>query len=141
MSLTNTSKRHDLQRGLLVNVNMIITQGHTELDLYIKGTVVRCSLERTIEHGGTYVWAAVTWKMFSWYLRPPKKQLHPSTSKIFDRIEPNIDVWTMRSSSAPRNFRVNQWGYTTRTLEQGSNTDNHFDLASCLSGYSQCRRC
>lgn len=36
-------------------------------------------------------------------------------------------------------LRVNVRGETTRTLEQSSNTDNYFDLASCISGNSQRR--
>lgn len=134
LALTNTRKRHELYRRQLVSCKHdcnTMTHGARSVYRVYSSQMLSRVDDRTRR---TYVWAAVIWKMLSWCVRPPKKQLHPSTSKIFDRMEPSIDVWTMRSSSIPRNIRVNLCEYTTRTLEQSSNTDNHFDLARASAG-------
>lgn len=93
-----------------------------------------------------HVWAAVTWKFDSWYLRPPAKKEHPRTKSKFDRIEPSIlatrekdasvclarghtEVCTMRNSPVDVcESKEVQRDEAEKTLQQSSDADNDLDL-------------
>lgn len=47
-------------------------------------------------------WAAVAWKVDSLNMSPPAMKEQPKTRRRLERIDPSMEVWTIRSSPLTR---------------------------------------